>query len=758
MAAIGKIRSWGPWLVGIIALALFGFIAGDMWRSCETTSNMSRQQAGEVMDQKLNIQDYSAMVEEYQEGPKLVKEILSMMQDPRAEMINDNQSSDDLDMIRDQVWESFIQRIVIGAEAKKLGLMVTDNELAAVLQKGTSSAIGNVFQLIYPYYNMQTRQLSTQPLFFDQQMHFDYQQVKQLAEVLKKQGETNAQFRELSDRFQKYWLSVEKELREQLLIQKYQALLAACMQTNKVSAQAAFNAGQSQSRVHLAFYPYASINDNDVKISDDELKQKYDEKKEAFKLYAETRDVKYVSYQILPSEADKAKLTDIISEAAMQLEKDSMKAEDVVRKYQSQVVYNGLAVSSKYLERQIPGINAVLDSMAVGDVSEIFQSNVAKRRTNPEERIKTSYGVVKLMAKPVLVDSVQIRVIPAPDVKTADSIMQVIRGGQDFDSVAISLFNRPAEKEWLTIDAMFNQSMTPEIKAYWEELLSLRTGDLKAVAHPQNPNARFVVEATDSKSAKQLFDVAIVIRELDASNETYNDEFNKFSQFVSENQTIENLEKNAAKNNYVVNTQNDVTTATHNIGGISGTHPAIKWAFEAKEGAVSTAYERCGNNDKFVVVALQKIHEKGYRDFESVKEQLRAEVLVDKKYEMIAKKLNGVKSVADAQAKDAAVQTDTIAGIKFSEPASLGSLGNFREPALSGAVAATAPGAFSKNVVKGNAGAYVFQVLDRTNVPGEFKDAEQQKMLRNQQRRIVSLAYSELKNKAEIVDNRYLFR
>ncbi len=65
MAAIGKIRSWGPWLVGIIGLALFGFIATDFTRSCETSSNQARQQVGEVMGKKLSIQDYQAEVEEY---------------------------------------------------------------------------------------------------------------------------------------------------------------------------------------------------------------------------------------------------------------------------------------------------------------------------------------------------------------------------------------------------------------------------------------------------------------------------------------------------------------------------------------------------------------------------------------------------------------------------------------------------------------------------------------------------------------------
>ena len=53
MAAIGKIRSWGPVLATVIGLALFAFIAEEMFRSCEATSNEKRQQVGEVLGKKM---------------------------------------------------------------------------------------------------------------------------------------------------------------------------------------------------------------------------------------------------------------------------------------------------------------------------------------------------------------------------------------------------------------------------------------------------------------------------------------------------------------------------------------------------------------------------------------------------------------------------------------------------------------------------------------------------------------------------------
>ncbi len=755
MAAIGKIRSWGPWLVGIIALALFGFIAGDMWRSCETTSNMNRQQAGEVLGEKLNIQDYNTMVDTYQESSKLIKEIMELQQAPVAKYIVENLSNEDLDGLRDMVWEYYVQGIVIGEEAEKLGLMVTDKELADVLQKGTNPVL-NTYMLQYRYLNPQTNRVESAPVFADQTGRFDYQQVKQLSDALKKEGEKNAQIKDLAVRFDKYWQAVETELKQQLLTQKYYSLLSACMQSNTVSAKAAFDGTQTQSRVALAFYPYAAVNDNDVKVSDADLKKKYEEEKDNFQIFTEMRDVKYVTYQVVPSQADKDRMTAAINVAAEQLKKDTLKVEDIVRRNQSLVNYNGMPVTATTLENLMQGFGAVVDSLEIGEVSPVFETVINKKRDR-EERVKTAYAVVKLMDAPVVVDSVEIRAIALPE-QTADSVLQVIRGGQDMDSVSMSLYNRPTQKEWLTMDAMFGQQMTADFKAYWDEMMSLRSGDLKIIAHPQNPEARLVVECTDSKSAKKLYDVAIIIRELDASNETYNNEYNRFSRFVANNQSADKLEKNAAANNYTVANASGLTTASNNIAGISGTHPAVKWAFEtAKEGQVSQAFERCGNNDVFVAVALKKVHPVGTLDFESVKEQLRAEVLLDKKYELITKRLSGVRSVADAQAKDQAVQLDTVPGIKFTEPATLPNFGAY-EPALSGAVAATADGAFCKKPVKGNAGVYVFQVMERTVAPGEFNDAVQQRMQRSMTRRLAGLAYGELRNKANVIDNRYLFR
>ena len=182
----------------------------------------------------------------------------------------------------------------------------------------------------------------------------------------------------------------------------------------------------------------------------------------------------------------------------------------------------------------------------------------------------------------------------------------------------------------------------------------------------------------------------------------------------------------------------------------------MKWLFEAKQGEVSPLYE-CGNNDHLLVIALTAVHPQGYRSWDDaqVKEILKREVIKDKKAEKLMAKLKGVNSIVAAQAKGAKVSS--VNQITFAAPAFVQATGSV-EPALSGAVAGTAAGKFSKAPVKGNAGVYVFQVVKKSMRAGSKYDETlvmQQAAQANMQ--LVGNFMQDLILKAKVVDNRYLF-
>ena len=712
MAALGKIRSKGVLLICIISLGLFAFIAEEAFRSCESSSNDARQQVGEVLGEKINVTEFQKLVDEY-------TEVIKMQQG------QDNLNEDQLNQVKDMVWNTYVQTKLIENETKKLGLTVTDAELQNVLTEGT-----NPMLMQTPFVNQQTGR-------------FDVNALKKFLAEYKAQGQANPQLAKQYDTIYKYWTFIEKTLRQQLLAQKYQGLFAHCFLSNKVEAQMAFNDQNQESQIQLAALSYSSIDDNKVQISDADLKAKYDEVKGRFKQYVESRDIKYVDVQVKASAADRAALQKEFAGYSQALA-SATDASDVVRKSTSLVNYLGVPVSKDAYPYDIA---QRLDSMAVGSTSKVFENNS-----------DNTLNVIKLVSKQLLPDSVQYRQIQVAgataeeSAKRADSIYNALKAGADFEVIA-KKYGQIGEKTWLTTRQYQSApSLDHNTKDYIMSLNTMSVNELKNVALSQG---NLIVQVVDRKGMINKYVAAVVKKNVTFSKDTYSAAYNKFSSFVSANLTADAIVKNAAKAGFNVQERKDVTTAEHNLAGIRSTRDAMRWLFDAKKGDVSPLYE-CGDNDHLLVVVLDNINNVGYRSLDDaqVKEYVKGEVLKDKKAEMLMAKLNGVKSVAAAKAKGANVST--VNQVTFAAPVFIPATGA-SEPALSGAVAATAKGKFCKLPVKGNAGVYVFEVTNKTQRPGKFDAATEMQKLRQKEMQMAGNFMNELYIKAKVVDNRYLF-
>ena len=701
MAVIGKIRSWGPVLATVIGLALFAFIAEEMFRSCEATNNEKRQQVGEVLGKKVSVQDFQAMVDEYQEVIKMTQGRESL-------------SDDELNQLKDQIWQEVVNTTILEKEANELGLTVTDAELQNILKAGTNPMLAQT-----PFINQQTGR-------------FDVTQLTKFLDEYKKM-QSQPQQQQVAEQYKKiydYWKFIEKQLRQQTLMMKYQSLLGHCLLSNPVSAKMAFDDNNIESNITLAAIPYTSIKDNEVKIADSDLKAKYDEMKEMFKQTVESRDIKYVDFQVLPSKTDRAALNKTMSEAKLKLE-SGMTPSEVVRKAQSQVAYTGIAATKRAFPADVA---AKLDSMAVGQTSRVF--NNAQDNT---------MNIVKLVSKTQMPDSIQYRQIqvaaetPEASKATADSIYRALAAGADFEALA-KKYNQTGEKLWITT-AQYQAapSMDKDTKNFINSLNTLSANETKVINFTQGS---VVLQVVDRKAMVNKYVAAVVKKTIEFSKDTYSAAYNKFSSFVSANDTEEKIVKNAAKAGYTVREANDITTAQHNLAGIHSTRDAMKWLFEAKEKEVSPMYE-CGDNNHLLVAVLDKIHAKGYRglDDAQVMDMVKAEVMKDKKAEMLMEKVKGVKSVNEAKAKGATVTA--ISQVTFAAPVFVTATGS-TEPALSGAIAATAKGKFCKAPVKGNAGVYLFSVTGKTMRPGKLDIKTQEAKLNQRTMQMAAGYMSEL--------------
>lgn len=712
MAALGKIRKRGMILISIIGLGLFAFIAEEGFRSCEASRNDQRQQVGKVLGEKVNVQDFQKLIDEYTEVIKMQQGV-------------DNLNEMQMNQVKDMVWQTYIQTKVVEDEAKKIGLTVTDAELQNILAEGT-----NPMLMQTPFVNRQTGR-------------FDVNSLKKFIADYKTQQTANPQMAAQYQTLYKYWTFIERTLRQQILAQKYQSLLAGCILSNPVEAKLSYKEENEESSIQLATFAYSTIDDSKIKVQDADLKAKYDELKERFKQNVESRDIKYVTVRVEPSPADRAELQQTFKKYTTDLAAASEPA-NIVRKSTSLVNYLGIPVAKTAYPNDIAD---KLDSMAVGQTYGPF-----------ETKMDNSMNVVKLISKQLLPDSVQYRQIqvmgktPAEAQKRADSIYTALNAGAAFETIA-KKYGQSGEKVWMTTAQYQNApSLDADTKTYIGTLNNSGVNELKNIKIGQG---NLIVQVVDRRAMINKYTAAVIKKSIDFSKDTYSKAYNKFSSFVSANQTPESIQKNAKSSGYTVQDAKDITTSTHTLVGINATREAMKWLFDAKEGEISPMYE-CGNNDQLLLVVLDKIHPKGYRSYDDpqVKEFLKAEVLRDKKAEQLMAKAKDVKNIAAAQAKGAKV--DAVNQITFAAPVFVMSVGA-SEPALSGAVAATAKGKFSSRPVKGNAGVYVFEVTGRTMRPGKFDAKTEEQKTRQKALQYAGNFMNELILKANIEDNRYLF-
>ena len=709
MAALGTIRSKGTFLIIIIGLGLFGFIAGDMFRSCETTGRMRSTRVGEILGEKIGIEDYQTYLNEFVECTKIGA--------PQA----------DEDQIRNMAWQNFVQTKIIENEADKLGLAVTNDEVKNVMTQGTNQVlmeVANVTGMV----NQQTGR-------------FDINMYNEFINSYNTNRNASPQAAEYYEKVYKYLAFKVKQLRQQLLAQKYQALLSMSSLSNPVEAKFVFDAEKQESDIELAYVDYKTINDKDVQVSESDLKNKYEEKKEMFKIPEEIRAIKYILVKKEASTADRTKLFKEMEKCAQQF-KDGVAPEKVVREGRSNISYLGVPVTKNAFTSDI---STRLDSVAVGGVMGPVES-----------KFDNTYNVIKLIAKNTLPDSIQYRTIAVDTKVKADSIFNAVKAGGDFEAIA-KKYGQGGEKVWLTTSQYEKASnMTKDNQTVFNEINTMGANELKIIPMAQG---NLILQVLDRKAMVTKYDVAVVKRDITFSDETSHAISDKFKQFVAGHQSIDAMTKDAAKAGYQVLDAKNVLTSQGQIQGIGNSRDALKWVFEAKKGDISEVMTVGANRDEILVMGLTDINPKGYMSMENedVKNYLQQEVIRDKKAEKIIAQLKGVKSIADAVKANKDVKTDSINQITFAAPTFVGAVQS-QEPALSGAVAATEKGQFCSHPVKGYGGVYLFKVNDRRTLEGKFdaKEYEARAAQMNMQS-ISRSAFQELFLNADVKDNRYLF-
>lgn len=703
MAVLEKIRSKGVLLIGAVGLALLAFIVGDFLNSGSSYFNKSKETVAKIVGEDINIKDYTASIDQMTE----VYKIETGKSELNEEMMT---------QLRTSVWESMVNEKILNAEAKKLGLAVSKEELS-------DRCIGNN---IHPL-------IQQRRTFAGENGQFSRPLLVQFLNSLE-QAPANEEMKQQLAKAKSYWMFWEKTVKNSILQEKYTALISKAVVANSLDAKMSYQDRKTSVDVAYVVQPYYTVSDSAVSVSKSEIKDRYNKQKEQYKQDANC-SVNYVAFEIKPLKEDYKEAEAWINKLSAEFKT----TDDVVGlvNSNSDVMYNG----QNYSVATVPAnLKAFAFSGKTGDIVGPMFAN-------------ETYTMARIMQSGIMQsDSVKLRHIflVEKDAAKADSLVAAIRAGGDFAAMAkqYSAVKQTAanggEIGWIQEGV---PGMDKEMSA---AAFSKATNEVFTLKNPQGVQIMQVMEKTPARSKVKL---AILERKVVASSKSQSRIYNDAKQFAVD-LTADKFDAKAKEKGYIVHPANEFLKVSDKISDIAQSRKVVQWAFKGDKGDVSDVFE-CGST--LVVATITDVNEKGYRSIEKLNEQLKAEIIKDKKAELMIKNLTAQLAKTPTLEGLAGSMGDSLkvaTGVNFAAY-QFGLAG--MEPAVIGKSSVIALNKVSAPI-KGNAGVFVIRTSNKQVNPQPF-NAQMEKMQLNG-RMSYALPYmiiQDLKDKADIVDNRINF-
>ena len=698
MGIMGFLRNRaGVIIVIFIGFAIVAFLASDAIRSGQGFISDSRTEVGEVAGESISYKDFNQRVDQ---NSQQFKQQMGSMNSQMTSYVVEN------------TWNQTVSGIILKKQTEKLGLIVGQQELFDLLFNNPSQQVKQIFS------NQQTGA-------------FD----RASALSSRKSADTDP-----TGQLKSQWVALEDNVQQQRVNEKYINLVKNGVYVNSLDAKDDYTNRNKLVNFEYVFKEYASVPEADVKITDADYKEYYEQNKYKFKNLTETRTFEYVAFNAAPSKQDsldaKVKI-DKIADGLKTSTNDSLFVA-INSDTKSPIVYQ----KKGQLD---PALDSVMFGASKGFVYGPYFSNgtykVAKlidARTSPDS----------VKARHILINPSSVGGLEKAKAK-ADSLKSLIQNGADFAKLAAEFGTDASKDKGGDLGTFGRGAMIP---AFEDAVFNGTTGQVMTVTTQYGVH---VIEIEKQIGSSKVVKLAVVDKALTPSSVTEQAAYQKAQSFLSNVTNSKQFDENAKKEGLNKLVGENVTPIQGSLPGLEDARNLVRWAYKSEKGDVSNEIFDIGN--KYVVAVLTAIKPVGTLSLENVKKQIEPDVkrLVQGKVlkAQFEKNASGTTNLMEI-AKKLGTQVIPVDNIVFANPIIPGVA---QENKVIGSIFGSQPNKVSKPI-EGDRGIYVYTVKSFTNpapLANVLKVKQQMEQAIAQQ--VDAAVFEVLKQKAKVKDHRANF-
>ncbi len=360
-----KLREFSKIFIILVAAAFIALMVFE-WGANYTSQSRRQDVVGEVNGRKLRYSEFNEMFQQ-------------LYKEESARTGKTSFTDDDLQKLRDQVWERFIQQVLFEQEMKRLGIAVSDSEI------------------VYQIFNYPLEDFKRHPAF----------QTNGVFDMKK--------YRAALGNPQIPWMQIEQIYRQQIPYVKLQNFITNSVRVSDQEIRDEFIKNNIKMKAeYLGVTNFQFLSDS-LKVNDDEIKAYYNSHKEDFK-QPERRQLAYVKFPIVTTKDDTLNVLDEFKHIKERLA-NGEKFSDLALEYSEDPSVKNNKGDLGYFAREdmVKPFSDAAFSAKVGEVVGPIQTTYGfhlikvedKKREKGKLKVKASHILMKVHPAPSRVENVE---------------------------------------------------------------------------------------------------------------------------------------------------------------------------------------------------------------------------------------------------------------------------------------------------------------------------------------------------------------